>query len=95
VRRGAEPVEAEARRALEREAAAWQPRGEALLAALSRPFDLGDYELFVSASIGIAGYPLDGSDPVTLIANADAAMYAAKARGRMRVLRAAGEAEFA
>jgi len=55
---------------------------EALLAALARPFDLGDYELYVSASIGIAGYPLDGNDPVTLIANADAAMYVAKTEER-------------
>ncbi|QWT20212.1 EAL domain-containing protein [Bacillus sp. NP157] len=55
---------------------------EALLAAMARPFDLGDYELFVSASIGIAGYPLDGNDPVTLIANADAAMYVAKTEER-------------
>ena len=36
----------------------------------------------LSASIGIAGYPLDGADPVTLIANADAAMYAAKTQER-------------
>jgi diguanylate cyclase (GGDEF)-like protein/PAS domain S-box-containing protein len=55
---------------------------EATLAALARPFDLGDYELFVSASIGIAGYPLDGNDAVTLIANADAAMYVAKTEER-------------
>jgi len=55
---------------------------EALLAALARPFDLGDYELYVSASIGIAGYPLDGNDAVTLIANADAAMYVAKTEER-------------
>ncbi|MDR6641803.1 diguanylate cyclase (GGDEF)-like protein/PAS domain S-box-containing protein [Luteibacter sp. 1214] len=55
---------------------------EAVLAALAKPFDLGDYELFVSASIGIAGYPLDGNDAVTLIANADAAMYVAKTEER-------------
>jgi diguanylate cyclase (GGDEF)-like protein/PAS domain S-box-containing protein len=55
---------------------------EAVLAALARPFDLGDYELYVSASIGIAGYPLDGNDAVTLIANADAAMYVAKTEER-------------
>jgi EAL domain-containing protein (putative c-di-GMP-specific phosphodiesterase class I) len=43
---------------------------------------IGDYEIVMSASIGVAGYPLDGSDPVTLIANADAAMYAAKTQER-------------
>jgi EAL domain-containing protein (putative c-di-GMP-specific phosphodiesterase class I) len=41
-----------------------------------------DYEIVVSASIGIAGYPLDGEDARTLIANADAAMYAAKSEER-------------
>ncbi|MBB3227690.1 diguanylate cyclase (GGDEF)-like protein/PAS domain S-box-containing protein [Luteibacter sp. Sphag1AF] len=55
---------------------------QALLVALARPFDLGDYEIFLSASIGIAGFPLDGSDAVTLIANADAAMYTAKSEER-------------
>lgn len=55
---------------------------EAMLAALARPVDLGDYELYVTASIGIAGYPLDGNDAVTLIANADAAMYVAKTEER-------------
>ncbi|MBU6416879.1 MAG: EAL domain-containing protein, partial [Xanthomonadaceae bacterium] len=53
-----------------------------LLAVLSEPFRVDDYELVVSASIGIAGYPLDGSDAKTLIANADAAMYAAKSEER-------------
>ena len=53
-----------------------------LLAVLGEPMKVGDYEVALSASIGIAGYPLDGSDPVTLIANADAAMYAAKTQER-------------
>ncbi|RUL78351.1 putative bifunctional diguanylate cyclase/phosphodiesterase [Dyella choica] len=53
-----------------------------LLQSLSEPMLIGDYEIVMSASIGIAGYPLDGSDPVTLIANADAAMYAAKTQER-------------
>ncbi|MEI7037947.1 putative bifunctional diguanylate cyclase/phosphodiesterase [Fulvimonas yonginensis] len=53
-----------------------------LLVALGEPMTVGDYEVALSASIGIAGYPLDGSDPVTLIANADAAMYAAKSQER-------------
>ncbi|MBE1162696.1 putative bifunctional diguanylate cyclase/phosphodiesterase [Dyella acidiphila] len=53
-----------------------------LLQSLSEPMLIGDYEIVMSASIGIAGYPLDGSDPVVLIANADAAMYAAKTQER-------------
>ncbi|WP_233842423.1 EAL domain-containing protein [Dyella sp. 2HG41-7] len=53
-----------------------------LLLSLSEPMLIGDYEIVMSASIGIAGYPLDGSDAVTLIANADAAMYAAKTQER-------------
>lgn len=53
-----------------------------VLQSLSEPMLIGDYEIVMSASIGVAGYPLDGSDPVTLIANADAAMYAAKTQER-------------
>lgn len=53
-----------------------------LLLALSEPHIIDDHEIVVSASIGIAGYPIDGRDPITLIANADAAMYAAKTKER-------------
>ena len=53
-----------------------------LLATLSEPLHVDDCEVVLSASIGIAGYPLDGTDPATLIANADAAMYAAKTEER-------------
>ncbi|HWU78397.1 MAG TPA: EAL domain-containing protein [Rhodanobacter sp.] len=53
-----------------------------LLVALSEPLMLDDYEIVLSASIGIAGYPLDGNNAATLIANADAAMYAAKTEER-------------
>ncbi|MDE3071144.1 MAG: EAL domain-containing protein [Pseudomonadota bacterium] len=53
-----------------------------LLAALSEPFSVDEYEIVMSASIGIAGYPLDGDTAVTLIANADAAMYVAKTEER-------------
>jgi len=53
-----------------------------LLVSLSEPLLVDEYEIVLSASIGIAGYPLDGDDPLTLIANADAAMYAAKTEER-------------
>lgn len=53
-----------------------------LLITLAEPFILDDYEIVLSASIGIAGYPLDGESAPGLIANADAAMYAAKTEER-------------
>ncbi|OQX43722.1 MAG: hypothetical protein B0D83_00905, partial [Candidatus Sedimenticola endophacoides] len=46
-----------------------------LLKQLEQPFSLADYELFVSASIGISIYPDNGTDVTVLIRNADAAMY--------------------
>lgn len=59
-----------------------RPMVNRLLATLSEPFLVGEYEIVLSASIGVAGYPLDGTDPTSLIANADAAMYAAKTEER-------------
>ena len=53
-----------------------------LLASLAEPMLIDDYEIVLSASIGVAGYPLDGDNAAALIANADAAMYAAKAEER-------------
>ncbi len=50
--------------------------------SLLRPFTLGGQEVFISGSIGIAIYPLDGEDPETLLKNADTAMYHAKDQGR-------------
>lgn len=55
---------------------------ERLLTVLSEPLLVDDYEIVLTASIGIAGYPLDGLDAPALIANADAAMYAAKTEER-------------
>jgi len=49
---------------------------------LSASFAIQGRSLFVSASIGIAIYPDDGSDSTTLLKNADTAMYRAKERGR-------------
>jgi diguanylate cyclase (GGDEF)-like protein/PAS domain S-box-containing protein len=56
---------------------------EHINAALSEPFDLSGEAVVVSASIGIvlAG-PASSADPQSLVRNADAAMYRAKAMGR-------------
>ncbi|MET0268032.1 MAG: EAL domain-containing protein [Duganella sp.] len=49
---------------------------------LRQPFDLQGHQAVLSASIGIAMYPDDASDPETLIQYADTAMDRAKQAGR-------------
>ncbi|MEK1904536.1 MAG: EAL domain-containing protein [Pseudomonas sp.] len=56
-----------------------------LLACFSAPFQAEQHEFFISASIGISLFPEDGTDVATLVKNADAAMYSAKAKGRNRI----------
>lgn len=46
------------------------------------PIELGDYNLTVTPSVGIAFFPGDGLDFDTLYRNADAALYHAKEQGR-------------
>ncbi|WP_186308596.1 EAL domain-containing protein [Paraburkholderia sp. BCC1885] len=58
------------------------PMLDRLIAAMSEPFYMGASELYVEASIGVSTYPQDGADVDTLLRNADAAMYLAKAHGR-------------
>ncbi len=48
---------------------------------LAKPYKLNDQTVMMTASIGIAVYPNDGSSADTLIKNADSAMYSAKDRG--------------
>lgn len=55
-----------------------------ILQRLERPFQVGSRSMLVTASIGIALYPSDGHTADTLVTNADAAMYAAKQRGKAR-----------
>ena len=50
--------------------------------SLKQPFNIDSHELYVSASIGVAVYPADGSNMDTLIKNADIAMYHVKGKGK-------------
>ena len=52
-----------------------------VLECVAQTMDIESHQLVVGASIGIACYPAAGGDPDTLLRNADAAMYAAKASG--------------
>ncbi len=54
---------------------------EKVLQVMSEPFDLGGYEVFVTASLGIAVSPEDGASFDDLLKHADAAMYRAKQAG--------------
>jgi diguanylate cyclase (GGDEF)-like protein/PAS domain S-box-containing protein len=58
-----------------------------LLAAMKQPFELRGLELVISASIGLAMYPEDGSDAATLIRHADTAMNVVKRHGKNDVQR--------
>jgi two-component system CheB/CheR fusion protein len=49
---------------------------------LAASFNIQDKNLFVSASIGISLFPNDGEDSVSLLKNADTAMYRSKENGR-------------
>jgi diguanylate cyclase (GGDEF)-like protein len=53
-----------------------------MLEELRKPFRVAKQEVFVSVSVGLALYPLDGDDAETLIKNAGAAMHFAKDQGR-------------
>lgn len=57
--------------------------GKRLVASLSKPYArLADLQPALSASVGIALYPSDGDDVRTLLAEADRALYLAKANGK-------------
>ncbi|MDD3327963.1 MAG: EAL domain-containing protein [Zoogloea sp.] len=58
------------------------PAARKILEALAAPFQLGEHELLITPSIGIALYPDNAGDPETLLKHAEAAMYHAKNQGR-------------
>jgi diguanylate cyclase (GGDEF)-like protein/PAS domain S-box-containing protein len=53
-----------------------------VLEALAKPFSIEGHEIFVTASIGISIFPIDGESVDSLLKNADSAMYHAKEQGR-------------
>jgi len=60
---------------------------EWLVEALGAPYNLGPGETHgrVTASVGVAQFPIDGEDPETLLHNADTALYQAKWAGKNQV----------
>lgn len=55
---------------------------EKIRSAMISPIDADGYSLTTSASIGVAIFPFHGLNATDLMNNADAAMYAAKSKGR-------------
>ncbi len=53
-----------------------------ILDDFAEPFTVGEHDVFVGTSIGIAQFPRDGADVQTLLKHADTAMYHAKDAGR-------------
>ncbi|WP_198064119.1 EAL domain-containing protein [Neptunomonas qingdaonensis] len=55
---------------------------EKIKKSFSEPFDLEGKTVYISVSIGISFYPLDGTNSTELLKTSDQAMYAAKESGR-------------
>jgi diguanylate cyclase (GGDEF)-like protein len=53
-----------------------------ILEGFASPFDVGQRLIYVTPSIGVAHYPVDGLDASGLLEHADAAMYKVKTRRR-------------
>ena len=61
--------------------------GKKILNTFGEFFQLSEtHRTIISASIGIANYPADGEDVVSLLKNADTAMYQAKEKGKNQFL---------
>ncbi len=53
-----------------------------ILSALTQPFSINGYQLYVTTSIGISLFPTDGEEASALMKCADIAMYRVKEQGR-------------
>lgn len=58
---------------------------EKIRLALEQPFEINGHTINIGCSIGIAVYPEHGVDEISLMKNADTAMYQAKQNGRNNV----------
>ena len=58
--------------------------GQKIVDLFEAPFTVMDHELYVTTSVGVSLFPMDGADGETLIRNADTALYRAKDQGRNR-----------
>lgn len=57
-------------------------KSELILEALNEPYQLGDYEHYITPSIGISLFPSGSATPDQIIHQADIAMYASKEKGK-------------
>ncbi|GGA23135.1 sensor domain-containing protein [Psychrobacillus lasiicapitis] len=57
-------------------------RSKNIIESLDKPFLVENYNLFITTSIGISIYPHDGENSLTLMKNADSALYKAKELGK-------------
>lgn len=62
-----------------------QRAAEKIMSIFPKPFRVKGHEFFLTASMGVAAYPVDGEDVESLVRNADIAMYDAKQRGKNRL----------
>ena len=58
---------------------------EKIRLALEQPFEINEHIIKIGCSLGIAIYPEHGEDEISLMKNADTAMYLAKQNGRNNV----------
>ena len=57
-------------------------KAQQIQVSLSQPFSLGEQQIYITASLGMALAPYDGSEVETILLNAEAAMYSAKQQGK-------------
>lgn len=65
-----------------RQQAQVRPLAERIVRGMAEPYRTATEFLYMTVSMGIAVYPMDGQSPEQLVSSADAAMYLAKRSGR-------------